>query len=58
MSHVPFVPRCYQSGYTDSDVVTKEFKLGETVIRGDLNGDGVVNATNHMVLTNIIMGKE
>ena len=31
---------------------------GETGIRGDLNGDGVVNAADHVVLTNIIMGKE
>ncbi len=27
-------------------------------IRSDLNGDGVVNATDHVVLSNIILGKE
>lgn len=45
-------------GYKDSEETIQEFPLiGVKGIKGDLNGDGVVNAADHVELTNIIMNE-
>jgi len=45
-----------KEGYMDSDKATKEIKL--SLINGDLNGDGKVNAADHVTLSDIIMNQE
>lgn len=40
--------------YIDSDKATTQIKL--STIKGDINGDGKVNAADHVELSNIIMG--
>lgn len=43
-------------GYIDSDIAEAEF-VG-SLIRGDLNNDGIVNVADHVDLSKIIMGQE
>ena len=44
-----------KDGYENSDVATKEIDLGTSGIRGDLNGDGVVNMPDAMFIVNKIL---
>ena len=44
-----------KEGFENSDVVTKEIDLGTSGIRGDLNGDGVVNMPDAMFIVNRIL---
>ena len=48
-----------KSGYNDSPVMTWIFTVQSTpsIIKGDVNGDGEVNGTDLVVLTNMILGK-
>ena len=48
-----------KAGYENSDTATKEINMAGTGgILGDVNGDGVVNAADIVMITNIIMGTE
>ena len=44
-----------KDGFENSDVATKEIDLGTSGIRGDLNGDGVVNMPDAMFIVNKIL---
>ena len=47
-----------KNGYENSDVATKEIEIGgsgSTGVRGDLNGDGVVNMPDAMFIVNKIL---
>lgn len=44
-----------KDGYADSDVATKEIKV--SLMDGDVNKDGKVNAADHVALSNIILEK-
>lgn len=44
-----------KSGYEDSDIVESEIDIRG--IKGDLNGDGIVNVADHVKLSDIIMNK-
>lgn len=47
-----------KSGYRDSEEAIEVFPFfGERGVFGDLNGDGVVNAADHVELSNIIMNQ-
>ncbi|MBR2184938.1 MAG: leucine-rich repeat domain-containing protein [Prevotella sp.] len=47
-----------KNGYQQSDTVTKEIDLGTAGLRGDLNGDGVVNMPDAMFIVNkVLKGK-
>ena len=46
-----------KDGYSDSDITKSEFKISSSGIPGDVNNDGKVNATDHVVLSNIILNK-
>ena len=47
-----------KDGFENSDVATKEIDLGTSGIRGDLNGDGVVNMPDAMFIVNkMLKGK-
>ena len=45
-----------KAGCKDSDVATKEINISGTG-SGDLNGDGVINAADVVILVNSIMGE-
>lgn len=45
-----------KSGYEDSETVKSEIDVRG--IKGDLNGDGVVNVADHVMLSDIIMNNE
>ena len=45
-----------KSGYEDSETVESEIDVRG--IKGDLNGDGVVNVADHVMLSDIIMNNE
>lgn len=45
-----------KKGYIDSDKAEAEFE--GSLIRGDLNNDGIVNVADHVDLSKIIMGQE
>jgi hypothetical protein len=47
-----------KDGFENSDVATKEIDLGTSGIRGDLNGDGVVNMPDAMFIVNKILEGE
>ena len=44
-----------KAGYEKSDTATKQFTLASG-LRGDLDGNGVVNVADHVELSKIIMG--
>ena len=44
-----------KDGFENSDVATKEIDLGTSGIRGDLNGDGIVNMPDAMFIVNKIL---
>ena len=44
-----------KDGFENSDVATKEIDLGTSGIRGDLNGDGLVNMPDAMFIVNKIL---
>ena len=44
-----------KDGFENSDVATKEIDLGTSGLRGDLNGDGVVNMPDAMFIVNRIL---
>ena len=49
-----------KAGYDNSDVATKEITLSDSASsgkKGDVNGDGVVNAADIVQIVNIIMDK-
>lgn len=49
-----------KEGYENSDVATKVIDIAGTVgsgVRGDVNGDGVVDVADVVKVTNIIMGE-
>jgi hypothetical protein len=45
-----------KSGYEDSDTVESEIDIKG--LKGDVNGDGLVNVADHVVLSNIIINEE
>ena len=46
-----------KAGYNNSDTAIKDINMSSTSgILGDVNGDGVVNAADIVMITNIIMG--
>ena len=55
MKKVTVIVYAKKEGYENSDVATKEIDLGTSGIRGDLNGDGLVNMPDAMFIVNRIL---
>lgn len=47
-----------KTGYDNSDVATAEIMVGNASMRGDVNGDNIVNVSDVTTVINIILGKE
>ena len=47
-----------KAGYEDSDVATMEFSMGDTGLKGDVNGDGVVDTQDAIKVIKIYLKKE
>lgn len=44
-----------KEGYENSDVATLEFSMSDTGLKGDVNGDGVVDVSDYIGVANIIL---
>ena len=44
-----------KAGYEDSDVATLEFTMSDTGLKGDVNGDGVVDVSDYIGVANFIL---
>ena len=47
-----------KEGYEDSEVVTKEITIGSGGLKGDMNGDGVVDLTDAIIVVYMSLGAE
>ena len=47
-----------KAGYEDSDVAMMEFSMGDTGLKGDVNGDGVVDTQDAIKIIRIYLKKE
>ncbi len=44
-----------KEGYENSDVATLEFSMSDTGLKGDVNGDGVVDVSDYIGVANLIL---
>lgn len=46
-----------KDGYKDSEQITREFLINSNSVKGDVDGNGVVNEADHLKLSDIILRK-